>query len=163
MPGDFEVPDREQIEEMIDEVVERLFKDDCDLLALDVNERAVSHRLACYLQQLLPDWHVDCEYNRARDLPKRLRLTVEKVDTDNLEARTVYPDVIVHKRGTDENLLVIEMKKAGNTQKDEHDRRKLRAFRDQMYYRYTLFLKLSLDGGRPGVVCEWLDGGEHVA
>jgi hypothetical protein len=155
MPSTVDPPDRKAIERIVNCAVDKLTEHDSQLLRLDVNERAISHRLACYLQDLLPDWHVDCEYNRERDLAKRLNLPVENVPTDSLEARTVYPDIIVHKRGSSENLLVIEMKKAGNAQHENHDRRKLTAFKDQLGYHYTLFLKLFLDP-TPHVVQEWL-------
>jgi hypothetical protein len=51
-----------------------------------------------YLQDAFADWDVDCEYNRDARHPKKI------LD------RLVYPDVIIHRRNTTENLLAIEMK-----------------------------------------------------
>ena len=35
-----------------------LLEDDSYLLEKDVNERSISHRLACHLQREFPTWHV---------------------------------------------------------------------------------------------------------
>ena len=45
------------------------------------------------------DYNVDCEYNR------------DGYGTKNIDGVLVYPDFILHKRGTnDDNLLIIEFK-----------------------------------------------------
>jgi hypothetical protein len=82
-----------------------------------------------------------CEYNRNHDDPKRLKLRPEAVRTNDTQAQTVFPDIIVHKRHTDENLLVIEVKKSTNNQRDDYDLRKLRAFQQQLRYKYAGLLK----------------------
>jgi hypothetical protein len=41
-----------------------LYARDSELLPRDASEWAVAHRLAVYLEQELPEWNVDCEYNR---------------------------------------------------------------------------------------------------
>jgi len=84
-----------------------------EIFAVDVNERSVSARLAIHLQHHFPDWHVDCEYNRLGEDIKRLP-RAEETRTDETEGRTIYPDIIVHRRGKAANLLVIEVKKDGN-------------------------------------------------
>ena len=72
-----------------------------------VGERAIVFRFAHYLQcllskdQLLSSYDLDCEYNR------------NGASVKSLESfpNGTYPDVIIHKRGSnDENLLVIEFK-----------------------------------------------------
>ena len=53
---------------------------------------------------------------------------------------TVYPDVIIHQRGSEEhNLLVIEAKKSGNS--GDGDRQKVRAYMRHLGYEYGLFLR----------------------
>ena len=44
--------------------VERLLREESDLLVRDLNERTITHRLAVQLGQEFKGWHVDCEYNR---------------------------------------------------------------------------------------------------
>src|SRR5579875_1720763 len=136
----------------VTKAIEQLYEKDSYLLAHDVNERALSHKLACYLQQAIEEWdntwHVDCEYNRDHDNPKmlkRLSLASTTVTSTDIQATTVYPDIIVHKRGSRENLLAIEIKKASNRRSRNHDYEKLRAFKRELGYQHTLFLVLSTD------------------
>lgn len=127
--------------------ITRLLESDTHLLRVNVNERSITHRLASYLQEEFGDWDVDCEYNRNREDTKELRvpgdleISVCNVQTDDTEARTVFPDIIVHRRGTDENLLVIEVKKTTSRVSSDFDLWKLCEFKSQLGYRYALFLK----------------------
>lgn len=141
---------KKRVETAIDELKER----DSELLERDVNERSISHRLACHLQRHFPEWDVDCEYNRKGFNVKQLDLPVDDVRTDDLEAFTVYPDIVVHKRGVQHNLLVIEMKKGLYSPREEFDRQKLRAFQEQADYRYRYALFLRFDDRDP--ILEWI-------
>lgn len=145
---------RARIEEAVNNAIEQLYEKDAYLLKRDVNERSISHKLACYLQQKLEHegWDVDCEYNRHRDDPKRLNLShlhPRSIDIEDIQATTVYPDIIVHKRGTRENLLVIEMKKNSTEQGRARDYEKLRAFKRELGYQHTLFLDISTERKPP--------------
>src|SRR5262249_49353000 len=84
-----------------------------DLLEVDINERTLTHKLAEHLARRFRKWHVDCEYNRNEDEGKRLPFC-DEVSTGDTEGRTIYPDIIVHKRRTTENLIVVEVKKTTN-------------------------------------------------
>lgn len=138
------------------------------LLENNLNERAITHKLAEYYQLLFREWNVDCEYNRNLGKPKELTIDpkqllaqmagrlsklapeinrrlrddiseeeikelekqlkdpkieyVEELDLylfllsikDEVIQKTIYPDIIIHKRGTKENLIVIEAKKSTN-------------------------------------------------
>lgn len=140
--------------------LEFLRKYDRCLLQNDVNERSISHKLAIYLQKEFDDWDVDCEYNRDRHEPKRLRDITKipaSIDPENTDAKTVYPDIIVHHRSTNQNLLVIEIKKTTSSESDDFDFCKLKAYREQLYYCYALFLKLRTGSRDVGVEREvWL-------
>jgi hypothetical protein len=131
---------------------------DTYLLKVDANERSISHRLAIYLEREFPDFDVDCEYNRDGIEPKQLPRPVLRPDSEDTDAKTVFPDIIVHRRGTNgNNLLVVEIKKTSNGDGREHDRRKLRGYKSILGYRYALFLELTV-GSRPGVGrVEWVD------
>ena len=122
-----------------------------ELFAADVNERSLSARLAIHLQRCFPSWHVDCEYNRLGDGIKRLP-QAEETRTDDRRGRTIYPDVIIHRRGERVNLLVIEIKKHDNddTERDEAKLRGLTAPDGEYAYRYGIHL--IFDCSR-GVVC----------
>jgi hypothetical protein len=133
----------------VDVILQRLVEHDRDLLLLDANERTITGRLGIYLQELFPEWNVDCEYNRILE-------SMKQVIVDG-EMTRVVPDVIVHRRNTGDNLVAFEVKKQNNAGGDDDDRRKLRAFRDQLGYRFAVFLKLRTGPERPGVESvEWL-------
>ena len=90
-----------------------------------VGERAIVFRFAHYLQihlnedPFFRDYNLDCEYNRNLMDPKRLGLLGD--------AATV-PDVILHRRGdNDNNLMVIEFKGYWNCHQ-EKDRLKIKGF-----------------------------------
>jgi hypothetical protein len=95
----------------------------------DLGERVLTHRLAVYLERQFDGWDVDCDYNRIGE--RRLRLPKASiVSTDDDSGKSVFPDIVVHRRSVPENLLAIELRKAVNHQPIEHDRHKLRAMTD---------------------------------
>ena len=134
---------QKDVEEKVCKALSILFEKDCYLLKVDANERSITHRLGIYMQEEFPEWDVDCEYNRDGHKIKEL------------DGR-VFPDIIVHKRGTHCNLLVVEVKK-NHTWSDDDDRDKLRKFREdeRLGYKHALFLNLGV-GDEIGYCCkEW--------
>lgn len=131
-----------QLQQSIKYCLESFYNKHQDLLRRDVNERSMTHKLAEELQKIFRDWEVDCEFNRADgDLPKKLFLDGERISSDDTDAKTVYPDIIIHKRGSnEENIVAIEVKKDGlNTERDEQ---KLKGFTADLFYRYGLLIIL---------------------
>ncbi len=139
-----------EIKEKVEIAFGILLKNDVFLLEYDVNERSISHKLAEYLQKLFPDYNVDCEYNRVGNLTvdeeyfnKKLRLykNIKCLDGET----TVYPDIIIHKRGQRENLLVIEIKIVGKGSNILDDYKKIFGFLidNNFKYRFGLFLQLA--------------------
>ena len=61
-----------EIQKNVEKAINLLFLWDFFLLKNGVNERAVSHKLAEYLQTLFKGWNVDCEYNKKGLNPKEL-------------------------------------------------------------------------------------------
>lgn len=98
-----------EIQQKIKNAIERLFIRDHYLLEHNVNERSISHKLALYLQVEFGEaWNVDCEYNRSNQYVKKLLIIGPKhIRLDDMDAKTVYPDIIVHRCGKEDNLLVI--------------------------------------------------------
>jgi len=136
----------EDVRERVIAAICALYRHDCELLAVDANERSITHKLAEHLQREFPEWHVDCEYNRVGCETKRLRrrINIGTPKLDDLEAKTVFPDIIVHRRMTDENLLVMEVKKASGRD-NTGDIEKLELFTNDPKYRYEYGLLLKLD------------------
>ncbi len=134
----------------LSEALASLIEQDAVLLERGAAERAICHRLAVYLEarvnQVRRDcerWHVDCEYNlfgsnvAQTEGIESLRkwMAVEGIgdETNAGQAHPVYPDLIVHRRDTTTNLLVIEMKVLRPSTKRreiEFDFRKLIVFQE---------------------------------
>lgn len=141
-----------EIKEKVKIALGMLLENDVFLLEHDVNERSISHKLADYLQQLFPDYNVDCEYNRiGKDkldyewVVKKLDLNISDLKSDDDKAVTVFPDIVVHSRGEKANLLVIEMKKEDLDY--TQDIRKLKAFtsKEQLGYSIGCFIQINTE------------------
>lgn len=94
-----------ELEVHVMRAVDMLYARDSDLFTHDASEWSIAHRLAVYLEQEIPGWNVDCEYNRQGPG----RTPKARSNTDK-----VRPDIILHHRCQVEpyhNLLVVEMKK----------------------------------------------------
>lgn len=129
--------------------IELLRSNDEYLLRKKAYEVTVAHKLATYMQTEFPCWHVDIEYDLdfhdTKDSRKRLRNIVTLLRAKRIKPRRVSelvrPDVIVHRREQDDNLLVVEVKKAGNSAIGLDDC-KLREFTGSFFlYRFGLLLR----------------------
>lgn len=89
------------------------------------------------------DYNVECEYGNNYQFKKTIFI-------DNKEYQ-IYPDFILHKRGSnDYNLLAIEFKK--NKSKSQKDELKLMALTDNNFeYKYKLGLFINLNKTREQV------------
>jgi hypothetical protein len=141
--------------EAVVHALSELLVNDDDLLDIDANERSITFRFAMYLQQHFPDWTVDCEYNRDGIEPKRLGHLELYPDSEDDEAKTVFPDVIVHRRGTKENHLVLEFKKSTSRVNRQIDLRKLQGYKRQLGYEHALFVEVGTEGQAIIIALEW--------
>lgn len=145
-----------------------------ELFFIDVNERSITHRLAVRLETLFDGMDVDCEYNRRGKVPKTLNINAIKqllkeeieskeIEPDDTQATTVYPDIIIHKRYTDDNnLLVIEAKKRvplGETSKSDEE--KLIGFtsKGDFHYRYGAFINFQITSQSCSCEIRWYKNG----
>jgi hypothetical protein len=128
------------------------------LLEKDLGERTLTHRLAVHCEKQFSGWEVDCDFNRLGERTLRLpHGTV--VSTDDHLGKSVYPDIVVHQREIPNNLLAIEIRKAGNHQPLEHDQHKLRALTDpHLWFAYWIGLHLAL-GKKQVTMSEVYTGG----
>jgi len=146
------------IGEKVLQALEKFIERDVLLLEIDANERSLTHRVAIYLQELFQDMDVDCEYNRDEHDPKELFLPGGDGDTYDTDAQTVYPDIIVHKRKTNDNLLVIEFKKTSSRIDDSKDFKKLNEYVNQLNYKYALFIEFEVGRIKQGISrVEWVN------
>ena len=113
---------------------------ECDryLLEVDANEPCITHRLGMYLQEAFCTWHVDCEYNKDKD-----GRDFKRIPHRDGNRKRVFPDIIVHRRGCENNLLVIEVKLTTSKSRDDSwDLKKLDRYRRDLQYCHAVFLKL---------------------
>ena len=134
-----------------------LQKQDHFLLAERVHERSITHKLAGYLQDQFPDWNVDFEYNRKGIKIKELEGMSECYEHER--SNRVFPDIIVHQRNTDHNLLVIELKKNGLDPRC--DFKKLELFtNEEGDHRYSLGLFIQFRNSKPKL--KWFENGRQT-
>lgn len=122
----------------------------------DCSERAKVHRIAHYLENymqcdlLFKDYVVDCEYNKVlvKNSIKSKKLSNDFYTDDKKHNGNFMPDLIVHKRNTQENLLYCEFK---NEKESTNDNKKISLLTDGNFYiQYMLgtlivFSELNLD------------------
>ena len=112
-------------------------------------ERAIVARLAQLLTGKYPSWTIDLEWSRRENVIKRLRYGLS--DEELIGKDAIVPDLIVHRVGKKENLLVVEIKKVTNKDFDG-DIWKLRGLTEQAGpYAYRVGLHLVLDVERGSV------------
>lgn len=125
------------------------------------SERSIVTKYETYLQNriknsIFENYNIDCEYNRNIDLEK-------KYHSNNGDILGCYPDIIIHKRGTnDDNLIVIEVKTWWNTN-TKHDEDKLRHFTNQTSdYRYEYGLSITFGKDEDSVIMKWFQDGKEI-
>lgn len=112
----------------------RFYLNDLYLLQEGAHERSMTFRLGMYLQEIFSGWDVDCEYNRNK---------FEEDRKKRIPWQLVYPDVIIHKRGTKNNLLAIEAKPPHASSDDiSVDEKKIMEYvvYEKLQYQYGLFI-----------------------
>jgi hypothetical protein len=141
------------IQENLGKAINKLTENDGELI-VNKMEWATAHKLAVYLEEYYPNWHIDCEYTKMGPDFKT------KHDSNNAYKR---PDIIIHQRGRleiEHNLLVIEIKiEAG----DEDDEVKLIDFtsasKGDRRFQYQLGLKITF---LPELSLKWFENGHEI-
>ena len=114
-----------------------------------IAERCMVFHIGCYMIEKIKsnskfaDYDVDCEYNRNFNAPKGMYKQV----LEKIESRNTYPDMVVHKRRSNKNnLIVIEFKKGRATEDaKKRDIEKLCYFTDpnrEYCYNFGLYVEL---------------------
>jgi hypothetical protein len=136
----------------LEKAVSRLLDQDQSLFALDVHERTIASTLASYLRSMCHNsWDVDVEYNKDGHNPKRVNLEACRSRRRGRRTGRVCPDLIVHKRNTDTNLLIVEIKKSTSSGSGEYDICKIAAYRRDLGYTYGAFLEFLAGQGAVGI------------
>lgn len=133
---------KEKLKKIIKQAINRVMKRDHHLLIIDTHEITIANKFAHYLQELLPEYNVDIEYNR--------NLTDQK-----LSSGSARPDVVVHHRGTNKNnVLVIEIKKS--TSDDKHPNIERYLEEPTLRYQHGLYLEFGVGKNYGKNKLKWL-------
>lgn len=145
--------DEKAVAVAVTDALAELFAKDLRNLRNDTHERTLADMIAVYLRPHFQGLDVNVEYNRMGDVPKEVTWRVGP----GAEPEKVYPDIIVHRRFTNDNILAIELKKDSNKETKEDDILKLRAYRKELGYRHALFIRLGVKKNA-GLIseCEWV-------
>ena len=124
-----------EIIEKVAEAISQLQKEN-NALQIGASERSFAHRLAVHMEGHFNGWNIDCEYNRQGNIPKEL----SKIRECDEERTTdlIYPDIIIHKRGDQSGLVIVEAKKSSSGSND--DKRKLKLYKAELGYPYAFFI-----------------------
>lgn len=140
-----------EIQELIHKSIDELYQNDILFLQpkYDINERTVCHRLAIYLEKYLAyNFDVDVEYNRMRnsedseDVGELLGKVINHEESGE-NGSYVYPDIIIHKRDTSTNILVIEVKMSWKNRRRKIDYNKINQYIEQLKYQFGVFIELN--------------------
>ena len=126
------------VKEKIIKAYKLLLRNDSHLFIVEANERSITHKFAEYLQLEFLEYNVDCEYNRNGLDIKKLQSFSKTIQSDDIDAVSVFPDIIVHHRGTKDNFIVIEAKKSTNK---DNDNEKLLAYKRDLGYDHAFAVR----------------------
>ena len=91
---------------IIRRTLEKFLKEDSYLSDVNANERSQTHKIAEYLQQILPEYNVDCEYNKNLRQEKTLNFSEIVYKIKDFLAKTSNSDELrKHKRTRMSKLL----------------------------------------------------------
>ncbi len=170
----------QQIKDIVQDAIQELNQNDPFLLKNDISERAISHKLAVYLNNKFNGYSVDCEYNgyaNADNNKKYIMILREKAKTlkilrnsdrnDELIKRFVYPDIIVHKRRESKNLLIIEIKKSTSQIDKSFDIEKIQRYtspenENDLNYQFGAFIYFLAGSENTSHTIEWYEGGAQI-
>ncbi len=172
-----------KIKGKIESALRKVLKNDKYLLEKDINERTIAHKLATYLQSEFRGYNVDCEYNGnvLRDDDKKyidilkyelqtlgdLSEKEKTIDKEIIE-RHVFPDIIIHRRGTADNFYIIEIKKSTSKIPSYYDELKLKSYTssehgNDLKYKLGVFIKFLAGVIEPTYDLKWYTEGIEIS
>ena len=137
------------LEQLIKRSLDDLYQNDKYLIDHKVAERDITHRFAHYFENYMQDtniagYNVDCEYNR------------DGYGIKQVYGNYVYPDFILHKRGSNEdNLLIIEFKTWWNPNNDKDIEKIQWMMHPQLRYKYKYGCSITINQDNSEIF--WVD------
>ena len=174
-----------QIKNLVTQALNALLQtSDTWLLKNDLSEQSISNRIAFHLDPLFADFNVDCEYNgdiERDNNRKAISILKEELqqfgllrvkEASDLEKeftkRAVFPDIIIHRRGTNENnLCILEIKKSTSSVNYNYDFIKLRSYTSNHYdnnlkYQLGIFVEAVIDKQNPSFNLKFYKDGQEI-
>jgi hypothetical protein len=141
------------IKRRIKHCIDLIYENDNDLFDRANFEITISAKLAQYLFIEFKEFDVDCEYDKHINNKKR----VENLDSN------IRPDIIIHKRGKDDNNLVyIEVKKEQNKTNRNKDLKKIiEMTKLDGEYRYKLGIFIDFHKNKDRTIVKYFINGEE--
>lgn len=137
------------LENLIQKSLDNLYANDKYLIEHKVAERDITHRFAYYFENNMQNtdvssYNVDCEYNR------------DGYGIKQVHGNYVYPDFILHKRGSNEdNLLIIEFKTWWNPNNDKDIEKIQWMMHPQLRYKYKYGCSITINQDNSEIF--WVD------
>lgn len=126
--------DSEKIKLKIEDAIIKFYERDRTLIDDKVHEQAIAAKIMSYLQQSLPDWDVDVEFNRQG---------IKRGPKEDAEGNKRKPDIIIHRRGPDgPNLAVILIKCEWNHEPRENDQAAAKSIKQKHGYEAAYILEI---------------------
>ena len=143
----------EIIKRRINHCIDLIYENDVDLFKRANFEITISAKLAQYLFIEFKEFDVDCEYDKHINDKKKVK---------NLDSN-VRPDIVIHKRGTDNgNLVYIEIKKEQNKTNRNIDFKKIIEMTKQAgEYKYKLGVFIDFYKNKDKTVVKYFINGEE--
>jgi len=174
-----------QIRDLVRQALDILLQtSDNWLLKNDLSEQSISHRIAFHLESLFAGFNVDCEYNGdidrvnnrkaisiLKDELQQVGLLRDKEASDlekEFTNRAVFPDIIIHTRGTNENnLCILEVKKSTSIVDYRYDFIKLCSYTSNLYdnnliYQLGIFIEVVIDNENPSFDLRFYKDGQEI-
>ena len=124
--------------QIISDALEKVVSECCYKEVHDMHEVALCHRLAVHLENSgeFGGYLIDCDYNRSG-------INVKRHPREKVKNCGFRPDIIVHKRGSDDdNLIMIEAKKASATRPQKRKAKKrLKRHAKEYKYCYAFYVE----------------------
>jgi len=172
-----------EIEAIIDNAIKELVVKDSQILLNDGSENNIEGNLYKYLSQPFNEHglDVDNQYSTMIEnnqcVTKKINILRDNLTEDQIPKNTaniedyilkkVTPDIIVHKRNTNLNLLVLELKKSTNKNKaaKNYDKIKLVEYtRGYLHYEYGALIEIKcgkdFDKNDPYTIEWYIEGGK---
>lgn len=127
--------DKEKSRIIVDDILlpslRRLYKSDYQNILYNVSERNICARLAHHMENIMRSYDVDYKHNLFEDYYADVEYNrmgrggLKYYANNEHKLQYMVSDLIIQSRGRSRNYLAVELKKKGNTQNADDDRKRL--------------------------------------